>query len=96
VEGQWEALVVEDVESLAAVRSVVGKRVSRLATDVQELLRLATVVGQEFDVLSQNVLAACQSSILLSPSCASFTEPSCSHSSDAWNKLRCRVSHTAK
>jgi DNA-binding CsgD family transcriptional regulator/tetratricopeptide (TPR) repeat protein len=50
VQGRWEAGVTGNIEVPRSVRSVLGQRVSRLAPDVQELLRLASVVGQEFEL----------------------------------------------
>jgi tetratricopeptide (TPR) repeat protein len=46
--GRWQAAAVDEIEVPRGVRSVVDQRVSRLAGDVQELLRLASVFGQEF------------------------------------------------
>jgi predicted ATPase len=50
VDGRWDSRTQDAVEVPRSVRSVVGQRVSRLLPDVQELLRLASVVGQEFEL----------------------------------------------
>lgn len=48
--GRWERKEWNDVEVPYGVLSVVGQRVSRLTPEAQELLRLASVLGAEFEL----------------------------------------------
>jgi DNA-binding CsgD family transcriptional regulator/tetratricopeptide (TPR) repeat protein len=50
VDGRWEANMREDFEVPRSVSSLIGQRVGRLPREVQELMRLASVLGQEFDL----------------------------------------------
>lgn len=47
-DGHWERRRVEEMEVPKSVRSVIGQRLSRLSEEAQELLREASVLGQEF------------------------------------------------
>jgi class 3 adenylate cyclase/tetratricopeptide (TPR) repeat protein len=54
-DGHWERRRVEEMEVPKSVRSVIGQRLSRLTESAQEVLREASVLGQEFafdDVLA--------------------------------------------
>ena len=46
----WERKEVEEIELPQSVRAVVGQRVERLGADAQEVLRVASVLGQEFEL----------------------------------------------
>ncbi len=46
----WDRKALAEVGVPQSVRAVVGQRVGRLAPEAQELLRLASVLGQEFEL----------------------------------------------
>jgi tetratricopeptide (TPR) repeat protein/DNA-binding CsgD family transcriptional regulator len=46
----WTHEAVTEIDIPHSVRSVVGQRISRLSSGAQDLLRLASVVGPEFDL----------------------------------------------
>jgi tetratricopeptide (TPR) repeat protein/transcriptional regulator with XRE-family HTH domain len=46
----WDRKAVAEIAVPQSIRSVVGQRVGRLATEAQELLRLASVLGQEWEL----------------------------------------------
>jgi tetratricopeptide (TPR) repeat protein len=46
----WDRKALAEIAVPQSVRSVVGQRVGRLVPEAQELLRLASVLGQEFDL----------------------------------------------
>jgi class 3 adenylate cyclase/tetratricopeptide (TPR) repeat protein len=46
--GRWEIRTVQDMEVPKSIRSVIGQRLSRLEEQAQEILREASVLGQEF------------------------------------------------
>ena len=48
--GRWDCKQLSQIEVPHSIRSVVGQRVSRLAPGAQELLRLASVLGAEWDL----------------------------------------------
>jgi DNA-binding CsgD family transcriptional regulator/tetratricopeptide (TPR) repeat protein len=50
VADRWELNTSRQIELPHSVRSVVGQRVSRLGLGTQELLRLASVIGPEFEL----------------------------------------------
>jgi class 3 adenylate cyclase/tetratricopeptide (TPR) repeat protein len=55
--GRWEIRKVQDMEVPKSIRSVIGQRLSRLEEQAQEILREASVLGQEFifdDLLALN------------------------------------------
>jgi tetratricopeptide (TPR) repeat protein len=49
VEGGWDRQSMEEMEIPQSVRVAIQSRVGRLSPDVQETLRLAAIVGREFD-----------------------------------------------
>ena len=57
VRGRWETRVSDKIDVPRSVRWVVGQRVKRLASGAQELLRLASVMGEEFELYV--LLGAC-------------------------------------
>lgn len=51
VEGEWKAAVpIEEAGIPEGIRDVVGRRLSRLSTEANEVLRVAAVIGREFSV----------------------------------------------
>jgi tetratricopeptide (TPR) repeat protein len=46
----WDRKAVTEIAVPQSIRSVVGQRVGRLPAEAQELLRLASVLGQEFEL----------------------------------------------
>lgn len=59
-DGRWEGRGIRDMEVPKSVRSVIGQRLSGLSSDAQEILREASIIGQEFnfdDVLTLANLA---------------------------------------
>jgi class 3 adenylate cyclase/tetratricopeptide (TPR) repeat protein len=46
---RWERRTIEEIEVPESVRSVIGRRLSRLAEETQALLREASVLGQTFN-----------------------------------------------
>jgi class 3 adenylate cyclase len=48
VDGRWELRRIEEMEVPKSIRSVIGQRLSRLDERAQEILREASVLGQEF------------------------------------------------
>jgi class 3 adenylate cyclase len=59
-DGRWVGAVsVEDMGLPEGVRDVVGRRLSRLSDDANDALRIAAVVGREFDVDLVAAIAAC-------------------------------------
>jgi predicted ATPase len=57
-DGQWEHNAVTEIEVPHSVRSVVDRRVRRLTARSQKLLRLASVLGPEFDLEVLQVASA--------------------------------------
>jgi class 3 adenylate cyclase/tetratricopeptide (TPR) repeat protein len=50
-DGQWRAAVpIEEAGIPEGIRDVVGRRLSRLSTEANEVLRVAAVIGREFSV----------------------------------------------
>lgn len=59
-DGRWVGAVsVEDIGLPEGVRDVVGRRLSRLSDEANEALRIAAVVGREFDVNVVATVAEC-------------------------------------
>jgi tetratricopeptide (TPR) repeat protein len=59
-DGRWVgAVLVEDMGLPEGVRDVVGRRLSRLSDDANDALRIAAVIGREFDVDLVATIAEC-------------------------------------
>ncbi len=59
-DGRWVGAVsVEDMGLPEGVRDVVGRRLSRLSDDANDALRIAAVIGREFDVDLVAAIAEC-------------------------------------
>jgi tetratricopeptide (TPR) repeat protein/DNA-binding XRE family transcriptional regulator len=46
----WDRQAISEIDVPRSVRTVVGQRVARLVPEAQELLRMASVLGQEWDL----------------------------------------------
>jgi tetratricopeptide (TPR) repeat protein len=46
----WDRAVIGEIDVPRSIHSVVGRRVGRLSPEAQEVLRLASVLGQEWDL----------------------------------------------
>jgi tetratricopeptide (TPR) repeat protein len=46
----WDRAAIGEIDVPRSIRSVVGRRVGRLALEAQEVLRVASVLGQEWDL----------------------------------------------
>jgi predicted ATPase/class 3 adenylate cyclase len=57
-DGRWELRRVKDMEVPKSIRSLIGQRLSRLEDQAQEILREASVLGQEFSFDDLQQLAA--------------------------------------
>jgi len=49
-DGRWQPKALEHMHVPASIRTVVGARIGRLAAPAQDLLRMACVLGQEFEL----------------------------------------------